>query len=139
MPDEPRSPASGQTDLAALLQSMEPVLHDDEFVFCTATEAAGVDAICAFREREGVTLICRRAEAERCGLAFTYPCRMITLSVHSSLEAVGFLAVVAGELSRHGIGVNVVSGYYHDHLFVAVKDARRAMAILWKMQRGAQL
>lgn len=43
---------------------------------------------------------------------------MITCEVHSSLEAVGFLAVVAGRLAELGMGVNPVSGYFHDHLFV---------------------
>jgi hypothetical protein len=120
-----------------LLRSMDPVLCDDEFVFCTAPEPSAADAIGTFREREGVTLICRRAEAERCGLAFAYPCRMITLNVHSNLEAVGFLGAVAGELSRHGIAVNVVSAHYHDHLFIAVKDAEPALASLRKMQAAA--
>lgn len=43
---------------------------------------------------------------------------MITCEVHSSLEAVGFLAVIAATLRDLGMGVNPVSGYYHDHLFV---------------------
>ena len=118
---------------------MEPSLQDGEFVFCTAPDAAGVDAIGTFREAEGVTLVCRREEAERCGLTFTYPCRMITLTVHSSLEAVGFLAAISSELARRGIGVNVISAYFHDHLFIAVRDAAKAMEALREMQRGSQL
>ena len=43
---------------------------------------------------------------------------MITCEVHSSLEAVGFLAVVAKRLAEVGMGVNPVSGFFHDHLFV---------------------
>jgi len=129
----------GQTDLAVLLRSMEPVLHPDEFVFCTVTDAAGAEALGSFREAEGVTLICRRGEAERCGLAFTFPCKMITLNVHSNLQAVGFLAVVAGELARAGIAVNVISAYFHDHLFVALQDAGHAISILRKIQGEAQL
>src|SRR5579863_4220320 len=120
----------GETELRVLLRSMKPVLHTDEFVFCTAAEAAGVDAIAVFREPEGLTLICRRGEADRRGLPFTFPCRMITLNVHSSLEAVGFLAAIAGELARAGIAMNAVSGYYHDHLFVGLADAERALKLL---------
>ena len=118
---------------------MEPELQEGEFVFCTAAEAVGVDAICTFREREGVTLICRRAEAERHGLKFLYPCRMISLNVHSSLQAVGLLAAVTAEFARRGIGVNVVSAYFHDHLFVAVRDAPEALEALRQMQAAAQL
>lgn len=43
---------------------------------------------------------------------------MITCEVHSSLEAVGLLAVVTGRLRDLGMGVNPVSGFFHDHLFV---------------------
>ena len=131
--------SQGEHNLGALLKFMEPALQDGEFVFCTVPDPAGIHALCTFRESEGVTLICRQEEAERRGLSFTYPCRMITLTVHSSLEAVGFLAVICGELARRGIGVNVVSAYFHDHLFVAVTDAERAMEALREMQGASQL
>lgn len=121
---------SGETDLGKLLKSARPVLHPDEFVFCSVDDAAGIDALCTFREPEGVTVICPRSEAERRALPFTFRCRMITLSVQSSLEAVGFLAAIAAELTRQGIAVNAVSAYYHDHLFVPVADAARALAAL---------
>lgn len=58
------------------------------------------------------------------------PMRQITLTVHSSLDAVGLTAAFATELTRHGISANVVAGYYHDHIFVAEKDAERAVAAL---------
>jgi hypothetical protein len=112
-----------------LLRSLQPVLHDDEFVFCTHPEVAG-DPVCIVREQEGLTLILRRDEAERLGIAFTFPCRMITLEVHSSLEAVGLIALIASALAGKGISVNPVSGYYHDHLFVPVAQADDAMAAI---------
>jgi uncharacterized protein len=131
--------SQGEHNLAVLLKSMQPVLQDGEFVFCTAADAGGVNAIGTFQETEGFTLICRREEAERCGLSFTYICRMITLKVHSSLEAVGFLAAISSELARRGIGMNVVSAYFHDHLFVAVSDAGKAMETLREIQGASQL
>jgi len=126
----------GETDLSRLLRTLEPVLQPDEWVFCSAPDTAAVEAVCTFREREGVTLICRRAEAERLSLPFTFPCRMITLNVHSSLEAVGLLAAVTGALARRGIGVNVVSACYHDHLFVSPPHVEAAMAVLADLQAG---
>jgi hypothetical protein len=119
----------GERNLEILLQRTAPAMHEDEFVYCTQTEIAG-DPVCAFREAEGWTLVLRRADAERLGIPFTYPCRMITLTVNSSLEAVGLLAEVARRLAAHGISVNVVSGYYHDHLFVPVDRAAEALAAL---------
>ena len=61
---------------------------------------------------------------------------MITLDIHSSLAAVGFLAAVAGHLAGHGMGVNPVSGYYHDHLFVPEDRADDAMRALHALAGG---
>src|SRR5690348_17097111 len=97
----------GERDLDRLLRSLRPVLDKDEFVFCTHHELAG-EPVCIVREREGLTLILRRAEAERLGIAFTFPCRMITLEVHSSLEAVGLMARITSVLAAEGISVNPV-------------------------------
>ena len=83
-----------------------------------------------FQEAEGTTLILRKDEADAAGLTSEFPCRMITLNVHSSLEAVGFIARIAAELAKAGIGVNPVSGFYHDHLFVPDGREAEAMEIL---------
>jgi hypothetical protein len=120
---------AGERDLEVLLGSIQPALSPGEFVFATRPEIAG-DPLCAFREAEGWTLILRRDEAERLGLPYTFPCRRITLTVHSDLYAVGLLAAVAAELAARGISVNVVSAYYHDHLFVPLDRADQAMEAL---------
>src|SRR4051812_23558608 len=97
----------GERNLDVLLRAIAPALHPGEFVYCSAPAILG-DPVCAFPEPEGWTLILPREDAQRLGLACTYPCRMITLTVHSSLEAVGLLAVIATRLAAHGISVNVV-------------------------------
>ena len=57
--------------------------------------------------------------ANELGLVQAFPCRKVTLNVHSSLDAVGFLAAITTRLAQKlNLGVNPVSGYYHDHLFV---------------------
>lgn len=71
-----------------------------------------------FREEEGWTVIVTQAVADELAIDFIFPCRKITLNVHSSLDAVGFMAAITTRLTTLGIGVNPVSGYYHDHLFV---------------------
>jgi len=126
---------AGETDLDTLLAGLQPRLHPDEFVYCTAPEPVG-DPIAVFREAEGYTLIMPRREAERFGIPYTYPCRMITLTVHSSLEAVGLLARIATVLAECGISVNAVSAYYHDHLFVPVERADDALEVLRTARRS---
>ena len=54
----------------------------------------------------------------------------------SSLDAVGFLAVITSALAKAGIGVNPVSAYFHDHLFVAEADAEEALAVLQGLAAG---
>jgi len=124
----------GETDLKRLLGSMSPDLSAGVYVFATlppgATRPAGSNPVMIFREREGETLILLEDEANAAGLSSTFRCRMITLNVHSALDAVGFLAAITGRLAAAGMGVNPVSGYFHDHLFVRADRATEAMAIL---------
>ena len=53
-----------------------------------------------------------------------------TLSVHSSLEAVGFTAAVTRRLAEEGISANVIAAHYHDHIFVPTNDATLALKLL---------
>jgi len=92
--------------------------------------AENLGALLRFAEAEGTTVIVTKSEAESLGLAYEFPCRMITLKVHSALEAVGFIAAVAGHLAKHGMGVNPISGFYHDHLFVPAGRADEALSAL---------
>ena len=55
---------------------------------------------------------------------------MITLNVHSSLGAVGFLAQVTNVLAAQGISVNLISAFYHDHLYVQAHQAQLAIDTL---------
>jgi hypothetical protein len=124
---------SGETDLAKLLRSMQPLLLEGDYVFCSVepeSDWAALAPVGLFHESEGLTLILRREQAEAAQLPYEAQFRMITLSVHSSLEAVGFLAAVASRLAAAGISVNPVSAYYHDHLFVPTVRAAEAMQIL---------
>ena len=130
---------SGETTLETLLREMNPMVSRDEFVFCVVDPSEDVEAlrpVARFVEEEGLTRILPRARAEEKGLDYDCPCRQITLRVHSSLEAVGFLAAITGALASQGISANTVSGYFHDHLFVPIERVGDAMAILEALASG---
>jgi len=123
-----------ETRLQKLLATMEPELHPGKFVFATVStsdfKALEIEAWGRFSEPEGITLILEEGTAIDAGLEMAFPSRLITLTVHSSLQAVGFLAAITEGLAAAGISVNAISAYYHDHLFVPIEKADQAMEIL---------
>ena len=128
---------TGERDLDALLRHMKPELRPGIFVFCTIPPnepiPASASPLLTFREQEGTTLVILREEAEAAGLRTAFASRLITLTVHSALNAVGFLAAITARLAGAGISVNAVSAFHHDHLFVPADKADEAMAILQEM------
>jgi hypothetical protein len=124
----------GGTNLRKLLGSMSPELLPGVFVFVTlppgTPRPVSADPVMTFREPEGETLILLEEEARAAGFPFAFPSRMITLNIHSSLDAIGFLAAITARLAAAGMGVNPVSGYFHDHLFVPADRVEEAMTIL---------
>jgi hypothetical protein len=81
-----------------------------------------------FREREGTAFIIRREEAEAAGLPHQFASRMITLTVHSSLEAIGFLAAVTGRLAEAGIKRECRVGLLSRSFIRACAQSRRSAA-----------
>jgi hypothetical protein len=130
----PRTPSVGELSLSKLLSTMKPILDPSSYVFVTLPFGTHLPPTLPvqmlFKEREGLTLITTREAAEASHYAYTFPCRMITLDVHSSLEAVGFMAVISNKLKDLKMGVNPVSGYYHDHCFVPEGREAEAMEAL---------
>ncbi len=129
---------TGETNLDKLIKNMQPVLEEEELVFCTLPPEQAEDylLICQgyYIEREGVTVIISRHLAEINKLPFELVFKRITLNVHSSLAAVGFLARITEVLAAQGLSVNVVSAYYHDHLYLQAHQAEDALntLLLWR-------
>ena len=101
---------SGETEMDILLKNMRPEINDGEYVFCSVNnkDKVNFEEVVAFiREKEGLTII-----------------------VYSSLDAIGFNSIISNSLSENKISCNVIAGFYHDHLFVNKKDAKRAINIL---------
>lgn len=121
----------GEKSLSKLLATLTTALHPTTFVFATLKDDAKLPSLSdiqlLFRESEGITVIVSMEYAKAHELEYFFPCKMITLNVTSSLEAVGFMAVIATRLATKDMGVNPVSGFYHDHLFVP--DGREQEAL----------
>ncbi|SFR64057.1 ACT domain-containing protein [Maribacter stanieri] len=124
---------SGEKNLDTLLKSMKPKHNVGEFVFCKTENLEQINLsqiIMSFKEEESITIIAEKAVADKLDLDYSFIASWITLTVHSSLEAVGLTAAFSKALSENRISCNVVAAYYHDHIFVDKKDTEKAMAIL---------
>lgn len=132
---------NGEVELSTLLSDMSPLLDDRDWVFVMVDDEAFVhlapNAIASFREAEGVTLVLPALGAHDCE-HMSGPMARITLEVHSSLEAVGLTAAVAGALATEGISANVIAAYYHDHIFVPEASAEHAMNVLRALSAGSK-
>ena len=130
---------AGETNLTTLLRSMQPHLWEHPLIFCSVDPVTydhlEVTPVGMFREQEGVTLIVDQQQADRARLPYTDLWACITLNIHSSLTAVGFIAAISSELAAAGLSVNPVSAYYHDHLFVLWAERERALQVLRKFNR----
>lgn len=124
---------SGEQNLEKLLKTMKPKLNPGEYIFHTTNNISGFDLsaiVMLFKEEEGFTLILEKADADRLGIDYGTIFSWITLSVHSSLEAVGLTAAFSAALAAEMISCNVVAGFYHDHIFLNQKDSEKALKIL---------
>ncbi len=121
---------SGERDLGALLRGARPVLAHPEVVLASVPDASALPALATVLEDEGVTVVLRRTDAERLGIAFDWVGAWITLRIHSALDAVGLTAAVSSALADAGISCNVLAGRHHDHLLVPADRAKDALALL---------
>ncbi|OJD27233.1 hypothetical protein ACJ73_01371 [Blastomyces percursus] len=134
----------GETNLPTLLASLDPTLDPETFVFLTtkkrmhALPLQSLQPQMLFQESEGVTIITTRnlATSHGFGEQATFPCRKISLKIHSSLEAVGLIAAISTTLGEGCISSNVVSGYFHDHIFVPVGREEEALQALRELAGG---
>lgn len=105
---------SGERAHETLRRKMAPRLHPETFVYCSFPDfkvPPGLTPICTFREAEGVTAIVEKSQADASSVAYVFESHLITLTVHSSLEAVGFFATLASRLADADIPCNVVTGF----------------------------
>jgi len=131
---------TGERDLEKLLASMSPKLMDGEYVYCTLQDAqygdySDLEPVAAINESEGLTLIIPKSKADDKNISYESVFKGITLSIHSSLDAVGLTAAFSSKLTEHEISANVIAGYYHDHIFVQREHVERAIEALNELAR----
>ena len=128
----------GEKDLQKLLKNMKPVLNPGEYVFAVVKNLDNIlrtDTLFEFKEKEAITLVLEKNKADTLKLSYQFISSWITLKVHSSLEAVGLTAAFTTALTKHKISCNVVAGFYHDHIFVDTKDAKKAIEVLTNLSK----
>jgi hypothetical protein len=131
----------GEPELDSLLKKLKPTLNEGDYVFCTRKDMKGCDfsnILMSFKEQEGITIILTQEEADRLQFEYSFIAKWITLTVHSSLAAVGLTAAFSKALTKENISCNVVAGYFHDHIFVDKKDALKAMKVLNRISEQKQ-
>ncbi|HSO70657.1 MAG TPA: ACT domain-containing protein [Arachnia sp.] len=129
---------SGETELTTLLATMAPVVRPGAFVFVVGVRPDEAEVLASVVEPEGLSMVLRQDDADRLGLDYTYVAGWITLSVQSSLAAVGLTAAVSTALAETGISCNVVAGYHHDHLLVPTDRLDDALASLRRLAAGVR-
>lgn len=131
---------SGEKNQVQLQKLMAPELRPETYVYCTFQDhclPVDFSPICTFRESEGLTAIVERSQAVRAKVPFIFEAKLITLTVHSSLEAIGFLAMISSALAKAGIPCNAVAAFHHDHLFIPVNRADDAFSLLEALSQSS--
>lgn len=126
-------PAPGETDLATMLAALAVERRAGSFTYVgLATPSAEQLALASATivEDEETTLVVASDIAARHGLPVVGEFAWLTVSVASSLDAVGLTAVLSRRLADAGIPCNVLAGLHHDHLLVPLARADEAIAAL---------
>lgn len=89
-----------------------------------------LEPLAVFEESEGTTLVVEKGIADSKGLEYETSWSLITLTVHSDLTSIGFLAAITKILAEEQIPMNAISAYYHDHLFIQPAKVEKALSAL---------
>jgi len=125
--------APGETDLAAMLATLSVQRRPGVFAYIAVqVPTPGLIAAAHAVVKEGrlTTIVLPVDAAARAGQATDVQFAWLTLTVQSSLVAIGLTAVVSARLAAIGIACNVLAGYHHDHLLVPVDRVDDAIDVL---------
>jgi hypothetical protein len=125
--------APGETDLETMLATLAVERRPGVFAYIAVeVPTPGLIAAAHAMVKEGrlTTIVLPVEAAERAGQATDVQFAWLTLTVLSSLDAVGLTAVVSARLAALGIPCNVLAGYHHDHLLVPVDRVDDTIGVL---------
>lgn len=125
--------APGETDLDVMLATLAVQRRPGIFTYIAVeVPTPGLLAAAHAVVKEGplTTIVLPVEAAARAGQRGPVELAWLTLTVHSSLEAVGLTAAVSGRLAKLGIACNVLAGYGHDHLLVPIDRVDEAIGAL---------
>ena len=125
--------APGETDLAVMLASLRATRRPGVFTMVESPQPdVDLEQVAHARVDEEFTIsyVVAIDDARRSGLQPTGEFAWLTLTVQSSLDAIGLTAHVSRVLAERGIPCNVLAGVRHDHLLVPAARAAEALAAL---------
>jgi hypothetical protein len=125
--------APGETDLDVMLSTLAVQRRPGIFTYIAVeVPTPGLLAAAQAVVKEGplTTIVLPVESAVRAGQLVTVELAWLTLTVQSSLEAVGLTAAVSARLAAIDVPCNVLAGYHHDHLLVPVDRVDDAVAAL---------
>lgn len=92
-----------------------------------------IEYFSVIKEMEGVTIILHEKELQKDKVDTTNVdkgYRVVTYQENTSLELIGFLALVSKILAENNISVNAVAGYNRDYFLIKEKDSEKAIKVL---------
>jgi len=123
----------GETDLDKMLATLRVERRPGVFTYA-AVRAPAPELLAAAHgvvtEGDLTTLVLPVEAAERASLPVELEMAWLSLTVQSSLEAVGLTAAFSATLGKAGIPCNVLAGFHHDHILVPVDRAQQAIDVL---------
>lgn len=116
---------------------MRPNLGPATYIFVTTKKTASSLPLSTMQpkllvqETAGLSIVTTEELAISHGfIEAAFRCKRISLTAHFALFAVNLIATMTNCFKDHNISTHVISGFYHNHLYVAAGREEDAMQIL---------
>lgn len=89
-----------------------------------------------FQEDRGVTIIATKEYLDKNDLQYHILFAKLEIEIDPNLQVMGFTSFLANKLTENNVAVNIVSGYFHDYLFVQYDIYQKVVEILNNLQQN---